>query len=183
MARRVRKRREKKTHLRINKLHDRLLQIIQIDSILRRRPRHHIILIIIVTSQLRKFLSIAELDIHPILLHDSLDTPPANSDDPFMVRLGHVERDLRGKFFLEESKTLENGGVVARDVDQEVVIVERFEFDFHVRRLHDLIDLPVLLATDELAVFVCELDLEAYLVVEGLWTEIDAVTSRQSVSA
>ena len=48
------------------------------------------------------------------------------------------------------------------------MLVERLEFDLDVGRLHNLVDLAILLATDELAVLVSELDLEAYLVMIGL---------------
>ena len=48
------------------------------------------------------------------------------------------------------------------------MLVERLELYLDVGRLHDLVDLAILLATDELAVLVSELDLEAYLVMIGL---------------
>ena len=48
------------------------------------------------------------------------------------------------------------------------MLVERLEFDLDVGRLHNLVDLAILLAADELAVLVSELDLEAYLVMIGL---------------
>ena len=48
------------------------------------------------------------------------------------------------------------------------MVVKRLELDLHVGRLHNLVDFAVLFATDELAVLVSKLDLEAYLVVEGL---------------
>ena len=48
------------------------------------------------------------------------------------------------------------------------MFIERLELDLYVRSLHDLVDLAILLAADELAVLVSELDLEAYLVMIGL---------------
>ena len=49
------------------------------------------------------------------------------------------------------------------------MLVERLELDLDVSSLHDLVDLAVLLATNELAVLVGKLDLEANLVVEALY--------------
>lgn len=48
------------------------------------------------------------------------------------------------------------------------MLVKRLELDFRVRRLHDLVDLAVLLPADELAVLVGQLKLEADFMVEGL---------------
>ena len=48
------------------------------------------------------------------------------------------------------------------------MLVERLELDLDVGRLHNLVDLAILLAADELAVLVSELDLEAYLVLKRL---------------
>ena len=64
---------------------------------------------------------------------------------------------------------MQNGGVVAGDVYEEVVLIERLEFDLDVSGLHDLVNLAVLLATNELAVLIGELDLEANLMVETLY--------------
>lgn len=86
-----------------------------------------------------------------------------------MVRLGNVERDLGGQFLLEHREAVERARIAARDVDEEVVVVERLELDLDVGRLHDLVELAVLLARDELAVLVGELDLGADLVVESLF--------------
>ena len=85
-----------------------------------------------------------------------------------MVRLGDVERDLRRQLFLQQRETLQNGRVASRDVDEEVVLVERLELDLNVRRLHDLVNLAVLLTANEFAVLVRKLDLEADLVMESL---------------
>ena len=48
------------------------------------------------------------------------------------------------------------------------MLVERLELDLDVGRLHNLVDLAILLAANELAMLISELDLEAYLVMEGL---------------
>ena len=51
------------------------------------------------------------------------------------------------------------------------MFVECFKLDLDVGSLHDLVNLAVLLAADELAMLVSELDLETYLVMEALQTE------------
>ena len=79
-----------------------------------------------------------------------------------------MERDLRGKFFLKEGETLENGTVASGNLNVEVVIIQRLEFDLDVAGLHDLVDLSVLLSTDKLAMLVREFDLEADLVLVDL---------------
>jgi hypothetical protein len=40
------------------------------------------------------------------------------------------------------------------------VIVERFKLDLDIARLHDFVNLPVFLATDELAMLIRKLNLE-----------------------
>ena len=49
------------------------------------------------------------------------------------------------------------------------MLVECLELDLDICRLHDLVNLAVLLATNELAVLIGELDLEANLMVETLY--------------
>ena len=63
---------------------------------------------------------------------------------------------------------MQNGRVVAGDVYEEVVLIERLEFDLDVSGLHDLVDFAVLLAANELPMFIGEFNLEANLVMEGL---------------
>lgn len=65
-----------------------------------------------------------------------------------------MEGYLGGQLFLEKRQTLQDRRVIASDINQEVVVVEGFELDLDVGHLHDFVDLPVLLATDELAVLV-----------------------------
>jgi len=48
------------------------------------------------------------------------------------------------------------------------VVVERLKLDFDIGRLHDFVDLAVLLSADEVAVFVRQFNLEADLVMEVL---------------
>lgn len=74
-----------------------------------------------------------------------------------------MERDFRRKFFLKEGETLKDGTVTARNLNVEIVIVQRLEFDLDVAGLHDFVDLSVLLSTDKLAVLIRELNLEADL--------------------
>lgn len=79
-----------------------------------------------------------------------------------------MERDFRRKLFLKESKTLENGTVTAGNLDVEIVVVQSLELDLDIAGLHDFVDLPVLLSTNKLAVFVRKLDLEADFVLVNL---------------
>ena len=79
-----------------------------------------------------------------------------------------MERDFRRKFFLKEGETLENGAVASGDLNVEIVIVQRLEFDLNVAGLHDFVDLSVLLSTNKLAMLVREFDLEADLVLVDL---------------
>ena len=88
-----------------------------------------------------------------------------------MVGLRYVERNLRRELLLEKSEALKDRRVRASNVDQEVVVVESLELDLDIRHLHNLVDFAILLAANELAVLVGELDLEANLMVEGLQEE------------
>lgn len=63
---------------------------------------------------------------------------------------------------------MENGTVASGNLNVEVVIIQRLEFDLDVAGLHDLVDLSVLLSTDKLAMLVREFDLEADLVLVDL---------------
>ena len=69
---------------------------------------------------------------------------------------------------MKEGETLENGTVASGNLNVEVVIIQRLEFDLDVAGLHDLVDLSVLLSTDKLAMLVREFDLEADLVLVDL---------------
>jgi len=63
---------------------------------------------------------------------------------------------------------LENRSIIAGNVDEEVVIIKRLELDLDIGCLHNFVDLAILFATDELAMLVGKLDLEANLVMKGL---------------
>ncbi|KAI3479935.1 hypothetical protein L1887_57922 [Cichorium endivia] len=58
--------------------------------------------------------------------------------------------------------------VIARHVDEEVVVVKGLKLDANAALLHDLVDLAVLLARDEFAMLVGQRDLEANFKVEAL---------------
>ena len=89
-----------------------------------------------------------------MFFHDSLNASPTDPNDTLMVGLGYVERDLRRQLFLEQSQTLQHGPIRASDVNEEVVVIECFEFDFGVCGLHNLVDLAVFFAADEFPVFI-----------------------------
>jgi hypothetical protein len=97
-----------------------------------------------------------------------LDVLASNTDDSLVVSFGNVKRDFGGQFLLKHRETVKSSRIAAGNVDEEVIVVERLELDLDVGRLHDLVEFAVLLARDELAVFVRELDLEPDLVVERL---------------
>lgn len=84
-----------------------------------------------------------------------------------------MERDLRRQFFLQKGESLDDRPITPSDVDEEVVIIECLELDLHVGRLHNLVDLTILLPTDEFAMLVGQLDLEADLMMKGLRLQSD----------
>ena len=49
------------------------------------RSSNDVVLVVSITTQLSKLLGIRELDVNSIFLHDPLNAPPANTDDPLMV--------------------------------------------------------------------------------------------------
>ena len=51
--------------------------------------------------------------------------------------------------------------IVARNVNEEVVVIERFELDLHICCLHDLVNFAVLFTANELPMLVCQFDLKA----------------------
>jgi len=44
-----------------------------------------VVLIVSVAPQLSELLGVGELDVNSVFLHDPLNTPPANTDDPLMI--------------------------------------------------------------------------------------------------
>ena len=164
-------------YLRIDKLHHGLLQIIEIDSVLGWSPCDNVVFIIIVSSQRCKFLSIRELDVDTVFLHDPLDTAPTHADDALVISLWDVERDLRRKLLLQQGEPLKYGAIVASEIDEEIVVIERLKLNLHVRCLHDLVDLAIFLAADKFTVLIGQLDLETDLVVERLRTIRPSIAS------
>jgi hypothetical protein len=69
---------------------------------------------------------------------------------------------------LQQRESLENGGIITGDVNEKVVVIEGLELDLDVGRLHNLVDLAILFAADELAMLIGKLDLKASLVMKGL---------------
>jgi len=53
--------------------------------ILERCSGNDIVLVVSIATQLSKLLSIRKLDVNSVFLHDPLNAPPANTDDPLMV--------------------------------------------------------------------------------------------------
>ena len=53
--------------------------------VLERRSSNDIVLVVSITTQLGKLLSIRELDVNSVLLHDPLDASPTNTDDPLVI--------------------------------------------------------------------------------------------------
>ena len=48
------------------------------------------------------------------------------------------------------------------------MVIKRLELDLDICRLHNFVNLSVLLSTDEFSMFICEFNLEANLVMKGL---------------
>ena len=61
------------------------------------------------------------------------------------------------------------------------MVIERLELDLDIRSLHDLIDFPILFTTDELAMFICQLNLEADFVMEILMEGTMSVSRKQAI--
>ena len=53
--------------------------------VLERRSGNDVVLVVSVTTQLGELLGVGELDVNSVFLHDPLNAPPANTDDPFMI--------------------------------------------------------------------------------------------------
>ena len=44
-----------------------------------------VVLVIGITTQLSELFGVGELDVNPVFLHDPLNAPPANTNDPLMI--------------------------------------------------------------------------------------------------
>ena len=58
--------------------------------------------------------------------------------------------------------------IIARNVHQEVVVIEGLELDFHPGHLHDFVDLAILFPRNEIAMLIGQLDLKTDLVMKVL---------------
>ena len=155
-------------YLRVHQLHDGLLEIVEVHGVLGGRPSDNVVLVVVISAHGGELFGVRELHVYAILLHDALNAATANADDALVVRLRNMEGDLSRQLLLKKGKTLQHRCIVTSDVNEEVMLIESLELDLDVGRLHNLVDLAILLAADELAVLVSELDLEAYLVMIGL---------------
>lgn len=174
--------------LETDELHDGLLEVLEVETILRGRPRNDVVLVISVPSERCKLLGVlriissvnqrgmsnrgkretdGELDVDAILLHDSLNVLASDANDPLVIRLGNMERDLSRQLLLQHRESMKGARITSREVNEEIVVVERLKLDFDVPRL-DLVQFPILLTRDKVAVIVGEFELETNLVVESL---------------
>ena len=88
-------------YLWVNQLHDGLFKIIEVHSILSGGSRYYVVFVVIIATHGCKLLAIRKLDIYTVFLHNSLNASTANTNDPFVVRLGDMERYLRRQLLLE----------------------------------------------------------------------------------
>jgi len=103
--------------------------------------------------------SVGELDENRMLLHDPLDVLAANTNDALVVLIGNMERDGCGHFLLHKPQTLLHGVVGAGlNFDVEVILAEVVKHDLDIALAHDLVDLAILLATNELLMLVGQLN-------------------------
>lgn len=96
-----------------------------------------------------------------MLLHDALDVLAADTDDPLVVLVRHMERDAGWHFLLDQRKSVLHAVVRrSRYINVEVVLPIVVKKDLNVALTHDFVDLAVLLATDKLFVLVGKLNLD-----------------------
>lgn len=68
-----------------------------------------------------------------MLLHNTLDVLPSNSDDAFVVLIRHMERDRSRHFLLHKHETLLHGLVAgSHNIDVEIVLVETVKDDLNI---------------------------------------------------
>jgi len=53
--------------------------------ILEWRSGNDVVLVVSIATKLSKLLSVRELDVNSVFLHNPLNAPPTNTDDPFMI--------------------------------------------------------------------------------------------------
>lgn len=162
----------------LDHIHDLLLDKVQVLGIAGRRAADDIVDldVVFLFTVASTVHSVGELDEDRVLLHDALDVLTTDTNDALVVLIRNVERDGRGHLLLNEVKTVLRGFVLgATDYDVEVVLVEAIEDDLHTTVAHDLVDLAILLTTDELFVLVGKLDLHTHIVLRLLheWNVTD----------
>jgi len=144
-------------------VHDLLLDKLQIVCVTRRSATDDVVDldVIVVLANATTIHGIGKLDEHRVLLHDALNVLTSNADDALVVLVWHVERDGSRHLKLHEvQSTLRSLVLRTAHVNVEVVLVEAIKDNLHIALTHDLVDLTVLLAADELFVLVRELDLD-----------------------
>ena len=76
---------------------------------------------------------VGELDEDRVFLHDALDVLATNSNNSFMVLVGHVERNGRRHLLLDKIQSVFGGFIlVATHINVEVVLVETIEDDLNI---------------------------------------------------
>lgn len=112
---------------------------------------------------------VGKLDKDTILFHDALDILTRHPNNALVINFGTVERNLGRQLLLEQRQTVKGTGHrVGTEVDQKVVVVERFKLDFDIGGLHNFGKLAILLSCDKVTVLIGQLNLESNLVMEGL---------------
>jgi len=53
--------------------------------VLERRSSNDVVLVIGIATQLSELLGVGELDVNPVFLHDPLNAPPADTNDPLVI--------------------------------------------------------------------------------------------------
>lgn len=145
-----------------NHVHDFLLDELQVLCITSGCAAYDVVNldVVVISSVCASIHCIGELDEDGVSLHDPLNVLATNSDDALVVLVGDVERDGSWHLLFHKFKAISRGVVVlTTNVNVEVVLIESIKDDLDVRMAHDLVNLAVLLATDEFFMFVCKLHL------------------------
>jgi hypothetical protein len=117
-----------------------------------------------------------------VLLHNALNVLTTDTNDALVVLVRHVERDGRRHLLFDQIEAVLRGLVLGTtNYNVEVVFVESVKHDLHTAVAHDLVDLAVLLTTDEFFVLVGKLNLHTHVVLR-LLHEWDVADHHQSSS-
>lgn len=86
-----------------------------------------------INGRLTSFLRVGELDEDRMFLHDALDVLSTNTNDSFVILIGHMERDRGWHLLLYQAQALLHR-LIGRsvDVNVEVVFAKVFEHDLNV---------------------------------------------------